>query len=124
MTRYAEERQAFGRSLNAFGQIQAYIAESYAEYRAARCYLYETARSLDLSKGGNRVDSDGVKLFASTAGKRIADRAMQIRRGYGYVGEYVVERLWRDAKLLEIGGGTIEAHHKNITRDLEPGSIS
>jgi isovaleryl-CoA dehydrogenase len=38
--------------------------------------------------------------------------------GYGYVGEYVVERLWRDAKLLEIGGGTLEAHQKNITRDL------
>ena len=38
--------------------------------------------------------------------------------GYGYMGEYVVERLWRDAKLLEIGGGTIEAHHKNITKDL------
>ena len=38
--------------------------------------------------------------------------------GYGYVGEYVVERLWRDAKLLEIGGGTLESHQKNITRDL------
>ena len=38
--------------------------------------------------------------------------------GYGYVGEYVVERLWRDAKLLEIGGGTLEGHQKNITRDL------
>jgi isovaleryl-CoA dehydrogenase len=38
--------------------------------------------------------------------------------GYGYVGEYHVERLWRDAKLLEIGGGTLESHQKNITRDL------
>ena len=38
--------------------------------------------------------------------------------GYGYCGEYNVERLWRDSKLLEIGGGTIEAHHKNMTRDL------
>jgi isovaleryl-CoA dehydrogenase len=50
--------------------------------------------------------------------KNVADRAIQVLGGYGYVGEYVVERLWRDAKLLEIGGGTLEAHQKNITRDL------
>ena len=52
-------------------------------------------------------------------GKRVADNAMQVMGGYGYVTEYIVERLWRDAKLLEIGGGTIEAHQKNITLDLE-----
>jgi isovaleryl-CoA dehydrogenase len=50
--------------------------------------------------------------------KDVADRAVQVLGGYGYVGEYQVERLWRDAKLLEIGGGTIEAHQKNIARDL------
>ena len=47
-----------------------------------------------------------------------ADRAIQVLGGYGYVSEYHVERLWRDAKLLEIGGGTIEAHQKNMVRDL------
>jgi isovaleryl-CoA dehydrogenase len=47
-----------------------------------------------------------------------ADRAIQVLGGYGYVGEYRVERLWRDAKLLEIGGGTLEAHQKNMTREL------
>jgi isovaleryl-CoA dehydrogenase len=57
-------------------------------------------------------------LFTSTAAKEIADAAIQVMGGYGYVGEYNVERLWRDSKLLEIGGGTIESHHKNITRDL------
>jgi isovaleryl-CoA dehydrogenase len=118
MTRYSAERQSFGRPLYDFGQIQRHIAESYAEYRAAKIYLYETARRLDLSKGGNRLDSDGVKLFASTVGKNIADRAIQVLGGYGYVGEYRVERLWRDAKLLEIGGGTLEAHQKNMARDL------
>jgi isovaleryl-CoA dehydrogenase len=51
-------------------------------------------------------------------GKEVADRAIQTLGGYGYVGEYQVERLWRDAKLLEIGGGTNEAHHKNMVRDL------
>lgn len=118
MVRYADERKAFGKPLSFFGQIQKHIGESYAKYRAARAYLYETARRLDLNKEGNRLDSDGVKLFASTACKEVADSAIQVLGGFGYVGEYVVERLWRDAKLLEIGGGTIEAHQKNITRDL------
>ncbi len=118
MNRYAGEREAFGQPLHQFGQIQRYIADSYAEYKASRAYVYETARKLDLNKEGNRVDSDGVKLVATTMGKNVADRAIQVLGGYGYVGEYVVERLWRDAKLLEIGGGTLEAHQKNITRDL------
>ncbi len=118
MTRYSDERHAFGKSLHHFGQIQRHIGESYAEYRAARVYLYDTARRMDLNQEGNRLDSDGVKLFSSTAAKNIADRAIQVLGGFGYVGEYKVERLWRDAKLMEIGGGTIEAHQKNITRDL------
>jgi isovaleryl-CoA dehydrogenase len=118
MNRYAQDREAFGKPLNFFGQIQKYIAESYAEYRAARSYVYDTARRMDLNKEGNRADSDGVKLVATTMAKNVADRAIQVLGGYGYVGEYVVERLWRDAKLLEIGGGTLEAHQKNITRDL------
>ena len=118
MVKYANEREAFGKSLSYFGQIQKYIAESYAEYMAARSYVYNVARALRLDHEGHRLDSDGVKLVASTMGKNVADRAIQVLGGFGYVGEYVVERLWRDAKLLEIGGGTIEAHQKNITRDL------
>ena len=123
MARYAQERRAFGQPLAAFGQIQRHIGESYAELMAARAYVYDTARKLDLAKHGARLDSDGVKLVASTMGKNLADRAMQVLGGYGYVGEYVVERLWRDAKLLEIGGGTLEAHQKNITRDLIKGGV-
>lgn len=118
MVRYANERVAFGKKLNAFGQVQRHIAESYAEYSSARAYIYNTARCMNLDEHGNRLDSDGVKLIAGPMGKNIADRAMQVLGGYGYVGEYVVERLWRDAKLLEIGGGTLEAHQKNITGDL------
>jgi isovaleryl-CoA dehydrogenase len=118
MNKYAREREAFGKSLNFFGQIQKYIGDSYAEYMAAKTYVYNTARMMDITSHGNRLDSDGVKLVATTMGKNLADRAMQVLGGYGYVGEYVVERLWRDAKLLEIGGGTLEAHQKNITRDL------
>ncbi|MCB9029579.1 MAG: acyl-CoA dehydrogenase family protein [Deltaproteobacteria bacterium] len=118
MTNYANEREAFGSKLSEFGQIQKYIGESYAEYQAARAYVYNTARKLDINSHGQRLDSDGVKLFAAKIAKDIADRSIQVLGGYGYVGEYNVERLWRDSKLLEIGGGTIEAHQKNITRDL------
>ncbi len=126
MNRYAAERTSFKQPLNRFGQIQRHIGESFSEYQACRAYLYDVARRLDLNKAGNRLDSDGVKLVSSTWAKNIADRAIQVLGGYGYVGEYVVERLWRDAKLLEIGGGTIEAHQKNITRDLaqNPGFLS
>jgi len=118
MTRYASERTAYGKSINSFGQIQRYIADSYAQYMAARTYLYNTAMKMDLDKPGHRVDSDGVKLVATPMAKHVADNAMQVLGGYGYFNEYVVERLWRDAKLLEIGGGTLEAHQKNITKDL------
>ena len=93
-----------------------------AEYQAAKIYVYETARKLQTSGSGNPLDSDGVKLVASTTAKNIADRAIQVLGGYGYVAEYVVERLWRDAKLLEIGGGTLEAHQKNICGQLSKNS--
>jgi isovaleryl-CoA dehydrogenase len=118
MNEYSQERMAFGQSINQFGQIQRHIAESYAEYKAGRAYVYDVARRLNLQDPGNRIDTDGVKLFCAPMGKNAADRAMQVLGGFGYVAEYVVERLWRDAKLLEIGGGTLEAHQKNITRDL------
>ncbi|PMU07082.1 isovaleryl-CoA dehydrogenase, partial [Pseudomonas sp. FW305-20] len=71
MNRYAEERNAFGNSLNRFGQIQRHIAESYVDYKAARSYLYDVARRLKLDEEGHRIDSDGVKLFAATMAKNV-----------------------------------------------------
>jgi isovaleryl-CoA dehydrogenase len=121
MNRYAQERRAFGKPINQYGQIQRHIADSYAEFMAGRCYVYHTAGALGLDDYGQRVDSDGVKLYCATMAKRVADRAIQVLGGYGYVGEYQVERLWRDAKLMEIGGGTIEAHQKNMAADLARG---
>jgi isovaleryl-CoA dehydrogenase len=118
MNRYASERQAFGQPIRDFGQVQRHIADAYAAYMAGRSYVYQVAANLDLESAGNRIDSDGVKLFCATMAKEVADSAIQVLGGYGYVGEYRVERLWRDAKLLEIGGGTIESHQKNMTRDL------
>jgi isovaleryl-CoA dehydrogenase len=118
MLDYANQRHAFGAPLREHGQIQRHIAENFAFFRAARALVYDTARRLDLQATGQRVDADAAKLVAAQVGKRAADAAIQVLGGYGYMGEYVVERLWRDAKLLEIGGGTLEAHHKNLTKDL------
>lgn len=118
MNAYAKDRVSFGKPLNSYGQIQKSIAESYAEYMAGRAYVYDTARKLKLDSVGNRLNTDGVKLFSGDMAIRVADRAIQTLGGYGYVGEYNVERLWRDSKLLVIGGGTNESHHKNMIRDL------
>jgi len=125
MLDYANERKSFGRPIREHGQVQRHLAETFAEWRAARTYVYDTARRMRLDAAGQRVDADGTKLFAAQVGKRAADAAMQVLGGYGYMGEYVVGRLWRDAKLIEIGGGTLEAHHKNLTKDLarDPGLL-
>lgn len=118
MSAYAKDRQAFGKKIGEFGQIQKAISESYAEFMAGRSYVYSVGAALQLSSYGNGLDADGVKLYCGPMAKRVADRAIQTLGGNGYVGEYQVERLWRDSKLLEIGGGTNEAHHKNMTRDI------
>ena len=117
MVRHGQERRAFGKPISSFGQIQRYIGEGYAMTEAARCLVYNTARVVSAETNA-RVNSDASKLFAAPVGKIVADYAMQVMGGSGYCKEYPVERLWRDAKLLEIGGGTLEAHQKNITKDL------
>ena len=120
MKNYAtNDRKAFGKPLADFGQIQSAITTSYAEYMAGRSYVYALAQNLDLKSHGNGLDADGTKLYCAQMAKTIADRSIQVLGGYGYVGEYNVERLWRDSKLLEIGGGTNESHHKNMMRDLK-----
>ncbi len=117
MVSYAADRKAFGKPIAEFGQIQRYIGESFAEAEAVRCLLYrEAARVAPGSR--NRLGTDAVKLFAAPAAKRIADNAMQVLGGYGYTREFKIERFLRDSKLNEIGGGTLESHQKNITRDL------
>jgi isovaleryl-CoA dehydrogenase len=117
MVSYANERQTFGKPIAEYGQIQRYIADGYAMTEAAKALTYNVAR--DVTPGNRaRIGSDAAKLFAAPVGKQCADWAMQVMGGAGYCREYPVERLWRDAKLLEIGGGTLEAHQKNLTKDL------
>ena len=83
--------------------------------RRARCLQ---RRATPCATTANRLGTDAAKLFAAPVGKEVADNAMQVLGGWGYCTEYKVERFLRDAKLLEIGGGTLESHQKNITRDL------
>ena len=117
MVSYSEERQAFGKGIHEFGQIQRYIGESYAKTEAIRALTYAAAAACAPDRR-NRLATDAAKLFAATAAKEVADAAMQVLGGYGYCTEYRIEQFLRDAKLIEIGGGTLEAHQKNITRDL------
>jgi isovaleryl-CoA dehydrogenase len=117
MTRYAAERHSFGKPIAEHGQIQRYIGESYAKTEAARALIYSVAREVRHDRR-NRLGTDACKLFAAPVGKEVADNAMQVLGGWGYCTEYKVERFLRDAKLLEIGGGTLESHQKNITKEL------
>jgi len=117
MVRYSQERKSFGKPIHEHGQIQRYIGDSFAKIEAMRALIYNVAASVGPSKR-NRLGTDAAKLFSSTAAKEVADAAIQVLGGYGYCTEYRVEQFWRDAKLIEIGGGTLEAHQKNITRDL------
>lgn len=117
MVQYATERRSFGKPLAEHGQIQRYIGESYAKVEAMRALTYNVAATTGPTKR-NRLGTDAAKLFCATAAKEVADAAVQVLGGYGYCTEYRVEQFLRDTKLIEIGGGTLEAHQKNITRDL------
>jgi isovaleryl-CoA dehydrogenase len=120
MVKYATERHAFGKPISEHGQIQRYIGDSYAKVEAMRALVYNVAATVGPTQR-NRLGTDAAKLFAATAAKEVADAAVQVLGGYGYCTEYRVEQFLRDAKLIEIGGGTLEAHQKNITHDLTRG---
>jgi isovaleryl-CoA dehydrogenase len=117
MIRYSVDRKSFGKPLASFGQIQRHLGESYAKTEALRALVYNVARGVAHDRR-NRLGSDAAKLFGAPVGKEVADAAMQVLGGWGYCTEFKVERFLRDAKLLEIGGGTLESHQKNITKDL------
>ena len=117
MVGYAVERRSFGKPLADHGQVQRYIGESYAKVEAMRALVYNVAATVGPSSR-SRLGTDAAKLFAATAAKEVADAAVQVLGGYGYCTEFRVEQFLRDTKLIEIGGGTLEAHQKNITRDL------
>ena len=77
MKDYANERQAFGKSIFSFGQVQSMISKSYCEYMAGRSYVYGLANNLDLKSYGNGLDADGTKLYCANMAKTVADRAIR-----------------------------------------------
>ncbi|EQA44697.1 putative acyl-CoA dehydrogenase [Leptospira broomii serovar Hurstbridge str. 5399] len=110
-------REAFGKKLIEFGQIQRLVAESYADYQAARALVYDVAAKIH-PENRNSLGAASAKLVATQMAERVSRNAIQVLGGYGYCREYPVERLHRDAILLSIGGGTNEAMQKNIAADL------
>ena len=110
---YARERKTFGKPIGAHQGVAFMLADMKVEIEAARHLIYHAARLKDAGKPFSLEASMG-KLFASEMAMRVCRNAIQVLGGYGYMTEYEVERYYRDAKLCEIGEGTIrdpEARH-------------
>lgn len=114
---HAKSREQFGKSLSSFQAIQFKIAEMATRIQAARNLVYEAAFKADKGKPDHKLTAM-AKWFAGETGVRVADEAMQIHGGYGYMGDYDVERFYRDAKIIEIYEGTKEIEKIIISRAL------
>ena len=118
--RYAMERRQFGKPIVEFELIQAMLADSQAEIYASRCMIVDAARRRD---AGERVTSEAscAKMFATEMCGRVADRAVQIFGGAGYMSEYGIERFYRDVRLFRIYEGTTQIQQIVIARELQRG---
>ncbi len=114
---YAQERKQFGRKIGDFQAIQFKLADMATKIYAAEQMIYNAAW---LKQNGKpyKKEAGMAKLFATEAATEIANQAIQIHGGVGYTKEYEVERMWRDAKLLEIGEGTSEVQRLVIYRQV------
>lgn len=114
---YAMERKQFGEPIAEKQLIQAMLADSRTEAFAARCMIEETARRKDV---GANVSTDAAccKMYASEMVGRVADRAVQIHGGAGYMAEYAVERFYRDVRLFRIYEGTTQIQQVLIARNM------
>ncbi len=113
---YASERKQFGQPIASFQLIQAMIADSKTEALAARALVLETARKRDAG-AGIVLEAAASKLFASEMVGRVADRAVQIFGGAGYVADYGIERLYRDVRIFRIYEGTSQIQQLVIARE-------
>ena len=115
--RYATERKQFGKPIAEFQLIQAMLADSQTEIYASRCMIVDAARRRD---AGERVTSEAscAKMFATEMCGRVADRAVQIFGGAGYMSEYGIERFYRDVRLFRIYEGTTQIQQIVIAREL------
>ena len=114
---YVHERTQFGQPIGEFQLMQGKLADMYTTMNAARAYVYAVAQACDRGET-TRKDAAGAILFASENATRIAGDAIQCLGGNGYINDYPAGRLWRDAKLYEIGAGTSEIRRMLIGREL------
>jgi alkylation response protein AidB-like acyl-CoA dehydrogenase len=112
---YTKQRKQFGRRLDQFQSIQHKLADMITKIETARLITYKAACNID--QGGSEPGLTSMaKMYASRVAVEVADEAIQLHGGYGYMLEYDVERFYRDARLLEIYGGTQEIQKNTIAR--------
>jgi acyl-CoA dehydrogenase len=115
--KYSRQRSAFGQPIANFQAIQFMLADMAVSIEAMRLLTYKAAWMVDRGEVPNAISSY-AKLFGSEACMKITIDAVQIFGGYGYMKDYPVEKLMRDAKLLQIYEGTSQIQHVVIARDL------
>jgi isovaleryl-CoA dehydrogenase len=119
---YIHDRKQFGQSIGEFQLIQGKVADMYTVHQAARAFAYTVAKNLDLlgTEHVRQVRKDCASVILWTAEKAtwMAGEGIQIFGGNGYINDYPLGRLWRDAKLYEIGAGTSEIRRMLIGREL------
>lgn len=114
---YLAERKQFGRPIGSFQLMQGKVADMYTAMNSARAYVYEVAKACD--RGGvTRQDAAACVLYSSEAAMRQAHQAVQAMGGAGFLNDAPVARIFRDAKLMEIGAGTSEIRRMLIGREL------
>jgi isovaleryl-CoA dehydrogenase len=114
---YLHERKQFGQSIGEFQLMQGKLADMYTTYSACRAYVYAVGQALDRGET-TRKDAAGAILYAAEKATWMAGEAIQCLGGNGYINDYPTGRLWRDAKLYEIGAGTSEIRRWLIGREL------
>ena len=119
---YIHDRKQFGQSIGEFQLIQGKVADMYTVLQAARSFAYTVAKNLDMLGQDHvrqvRKDCASVILWTAEKATWMAGEGVQIYGGNGYINEYPLGRLWRDAKLYEIGAGTSEIRRMLIGREL------
>ncbi|MDD5297017.1 MAG: isovaleryl-CoA dehydrogenase [Rhodocyclaceae bacterium] len=117
---YLHERKQFGRAIGEFQLMQGKIADMYTTWQATRAYVYAVGQACDRQDHSRalRKDAAGAILYSAEKATWMAGEAIQTLGGNGYTNEYPVGRLWRDAKLYEIGAGTSEIRRMLIGREL------
>jgi len=114
---YVKERRQFGQPIGSFQLMQGKIADMYVALNTARAYVYEVAKACDSGRV-TRQDAAGAVLYASEQAMAQAHQAVQALGGAGFLNDSTVSRLFRDAKLMEIGAGTSEIRRMLIGREL------